>query len=1210
MASADFNNVALRNIAPFNADGSFVNTGYVFTVGPNAKQYWTNNLNLNNLTVSTFFLNSTLTVTDVQFLYASLSSGYILNLSTLNTINNSTILTSTLSTTNLTYTTFYGVNGTTSTLTGSSINTVNLGFSTGNGLLLTTNVLNTSSLLVNSTLVTSTLNGVNLTYSTLTGSTQVTSTITASTVFYSTGQGSTLTVALFNGTTVNTRNTFYSTLAGSTIQANTIFYNSTLIGSTLNTTSFTYSTSLGSTITTNTLLWNSTMVGSSITTTAMNYSTLAGSTIQANTIIFQSTITGSTINLTSGNYSTLQGSTITASTINAASLLTISSGNVGIGLTNPTFQLQTADLNTINLSNNYKLNWTTVTTDITAFTAVYNGTIGTSGGNKTFTLANNNIQGSMVFNNTFVPGSTYRLTFTVQMTGSNPYFVLFDNITGSVIGSAKIITSSLQQYVVVFTAPSGQVGISFTSTYVSGPSLLATWSAILLEGLFNQFPGGIGIGTTLPQYSLHVSNGSIQAYNYQQFEWINTQTTNTLGSNPTSSTGGLFKIATLGSTSSSSSRGIVNIRGHLGGWTSSAMMYVDLMVTTGGGWKIYGTVYGPQTAATPFCDIVYAVNANSQYDIYLFINRNQQPNIKICYDLMVSGNSGSNILYDPATTGVTAWSNSYTSITDSADIYCNNQGSVGIGTVASSSVLQVYNSNTYTTAPALSVSDGAADNTGTYGMVNLTRPNAVNDNKSHLAFIKNGQSVFGMGYYPGSSNLSFGLVPSFTTMNTATGLWLNTTGSVGIGSTAPTSRLTVVGNTVQGTTAMETIQTLYRNAGGGQNGMSGGLAIGASSINSSSPGRFDIMVNSGATIGNGYGVIPDAVIATFLGNGNVGIGVTAPTAALQVNGAIFASGDITTATGTLTMASISASGNIAAGSFSTKGSPSTVIAASGNVGINTAASGTNSLQVQGTSYFSGSVTSASTIYASTMSTMNHFSVSGGGTITGGATTNLFTSGPLGINTTTTTVSATSYTCVVNGTTYSSGAITSGAGITCTTLSAGSGAITTSGSITGGAVSGTSLTATSSGAISGGAISGTTLTTSGNAGIGGAGLSTGYNLAVTGTIYASGDITGLSDKRVKNDIEPLTNCLHLLRQITGYSYTRTDYDSGKRHIGLIAQELKEVVPEAVSHDAKSDLYSVNYSCLVAPLIQAVKDLNEKVEEQGQLIQTLSDRLGPA
>jgi hypothetical protein len=114
---------------------------------------------------------------------------------------------------------------------------------------------------------------------------------------------------------------------------------------------------------------------------------------------------------------------------------------------------------------------------------------------------------------------------------------------------------------------------------------------------------------------------------------------------------------------------------------------------------------------------------------------------------------------------------------------------------------------------------------------------------------------------------------------------------------------------------------------------------------------------------------------------------------------------------------------------------------------------------------------------------------------------------------------------------------------------------------------------------------------------------GYELDVTGAIYASGDITALSDRRYKQDIQPLEGCLDKISKLSGYSYTRTDYKEGERQIGLIAQEVAEVIPEAVSYDKENDRYGLNYGCLVAPLIEAIKVLNAKLEAQDKIIQAL-------
>jgi len=546
---------------------------------------------------------------------------------------------------------------------------------------------------VGSTLITSFLNGTiawinNGYYSTLSGSTITTSTFFGSTIGFSTTVGSTLTTSVLTvqstllGSTINSINIGYSTLTGSTMYANTFLFTSTTIGSTINVINTTYSTLSGSTSITNTGFWNSTLIGSTLTTTLMNYSTIQGSTIftngtNTNSLIVNSTLAGSTINTVNIGFSSLMGSTITTSTINAATLLTISSGFVGIGLTNPSYALQTAPQNSVNLSNSFLATWITLPTDVfQSFTAITNGTLtGSAGVNGIFTIGNYS-SGEVLLNPNLIPGTVYRMIFTVSMTGVSPSFYLFNHVTGdSIIGSPTSITNTPATYTITFTAPSGKIGIAFTYSGAIVNGNVATWTGFTLQGFYNQSPGGVGIGTTNPQYSLQVANGSIQAYNLQQFEWINTQSSNTLGY-ATASGPGLYKIATLGATGNGGSFGIVNVRGQMGGFINNNVMYIDLSITTRGGLTVYGTVSGAYAAASAICDLIYSINTSSQYDIYIYIKSATY----VVYDLMVSGASGSNILYDPVATNVTSVSSvTPVSITGLAAIYTANTGSVGIG---------------------------------------------------------------------------------------------------------------------------------------------------------------------------------------------------------------------------------------------------------------------------------------------------------------------------------------------------------------------------------------------------------------------------------------------------------------------------------------------------------------------------------------------------
>ena len=53
------------------------------------------------------------------------------------------------------------------------------------------------------------------------------------------------------------------------------------------------------------------------------------------------------------------------------------------------------------------------------------------------------------------------------------------------------------------------------------------------------------------------------------------------------------------------------------------------------------------------------------------------------------------------------------------------------------------------------------------------------------------------------------------------------------------------------------------------------------------------------------------------------------------------------------------------------------------------------------------------------------------------------------------------------------------------------------------------------------------------------------------------------------------------------------EGNPRHTGVIAQEVEQVLPEVVSTDAQG-LKSVAYGNMVGLLIEAVKELSEKLE----------------
>jgi len=100
------------------------------------------------------------------------------------------------------------------------------------------------------------------------------------------------------------------------------------------------------------------------------------------------------------------------------------------------------------------------------------------------------------------------------------------------------------------------------------------------------------------------------------------------------------------------------------------------------------------------------------------------------------------------------------------------------------------------------------------------------------------------------------------------------------------------------------------------------------------------------------------------------------------------------------------------------------------------------------------------------------------------------------------------------------------------------------------------------------------------------------VGVGGALYAQDDVGITSDRRLKTDIEVIENALATVKKMRGVKFTRIK--SGARQTGLIAQEVKAAIPEAVTGDEKEGYLSVAYGNLVGLLVEAVKELSSKVE----------------
>ena len=99
----------------------------------------------------------------------------------------------------------------------------------------------------------------------------------------------------------------------------------------------------------------------------------------------------------------------------------------------------------------------------------------------------------------------------------------------------------------------------------------------------------------------------------------------------------------------------------------------------------------------------------------------------------------------------------------------------------------------------------------------------------------------------------------------------------------------------------------------------------------------------------------------------------------------------------------------------------------------------------------------------------------------------------------------------------------------------------------------------------------------------------HKLHVQGNIYATGNVTAYSDKRSKTDLQIIKESLEKLKHINGYTYEK----DGSRYTGLVAQEVLPVLPEAVVGN-EEDGYGLAYGNMVGILVEAIKELSERVE----------------
>ena len=110
-----------------------------------------------------------------------------------------------------------------------------------------------------------------------------------------------------------------------------------------------------------------------------------------------------------------------------------------------------------------------------------------------------------------------------------------------------------------------------------------------------------------------------------------------------------------------------------------------------------------------------------------------------------------------------------------------------------------------------------------------------------------------------------------------------------------------------------------------------------------------------------------------------------------------------------------------------------------------------------------------------------------------------------------------------------------------------------------------------------------------------------NVDSTGNVTASGNVTAYSDAKLKTNVNTINEALSIVGKLRGVSFDWKE--TGERSIGVIAQEVEEVLPELVltNQDVNpvtqeiEEIKSVDYGKIVGVLINAINELKEEVEE---------------
>jgi hypothetical protein len=116
----------------------------------------------------------------------------------------------------------------------------------------------------------------------------------------------------------------------------------------------------------------------------------------------------------------------------------------------------------------------------------------------------------------------------------------------------------------------------------------------------------------------------------------------------------------------------------------------------------------------------------------------------------------------------------------------------------------------------------------------------------------------------------------------------------------------------------------------------------------------------------------------------------------------------------------------------------------------------------------------------------------------------------------------------------------------------------------------------------------------------AGIDAGGNARFIGDVVAYSS----SDKRLKENLVRIENAVEKVMRLTGYHFTwndkQTAYPVGMKDVGVLAQDVEEILPEIVTERELTGYKAIKYEKITPLLIEAIKEQQDRINRLEAII----------